>query len=308
MPQLVAPGSEAIRDMIREEIGRSEARVVKEMGRRWKEVDGCMGQVREVMVAIMEEVMAGQDKVRAERKENLMRSRGDVEVFRGMRKAMDGLRGQLDELVVLVEANSEMAEGVRGAQQHFEREVRGLRTQVVAGVDSMVRTVDVVKKEVRGCGQMVGRMGEKVEGAVGCVQADSCAQLGRVEARVGEVEWAVREQWDVRHRELVAQVRSLARGVEAAGRSRSGPPQGFVAAGGVEWGIRPGFTFKLGREGLGYYRSAEVVEPGAVGGSGRGEMGCRGPRKGGERVGKGKLRSEDRREGVQYFAVPLTSK
>jgi hypothetical protein len=73
MPQLVAPGSEAIRDMIREEIGRSEARVVKEMGRRWKEVDGCMGQVREVMVAIMEEVMAGQDKIRAERKENLMR-------------------------------------------------------------------------------------------------------------------------------------------------------------------------------------------------------------------------------------------
>ena len=104
-----------------------------------------------------------------------------------------------------------MAEGVRGAQQHFEREVRGLRTQVVAGVESMVRSADVVKRETRGCVQMVGRVGEKVEVAVGCVQAECCAQLGRVEARVGEVEWAVREQWDARHRELVAQVRGLAR-------------------------------------------------------------------------------------------------
>jgi hypothetical protein len=231
-----------------------------------------------------------------------------VKGFRGMVSRLEDLQEQLDVVVEMVEANSELAAGVRGAHQHFEREVRGLRTQVVAGVDSMVRAADVVKKEVRGCGQMVGRMGEKVGDAIGCVQADSCAQLGRVEARVGEVEWAVREQWDVRHRELVAQVRSLARGVEAAGRSRSGPPPGFVAAGGVEWGIRPGFTFKLGREGLGYYRSAEVVEPGAVGGSGRGEMGGREPRRGGEKVGKGKSRSEDRREGVQYFAVPLTSK
>jgi hypothetical protein len=237
-----------------------------------------------------------------------MRSRGDVEVFRGMRKAMDGLRGQLDELVVLVEANSEMAEGVRGAQQHFEREVRGLRTQVVAGVASMVRSADVVKRETRGCVQMVGRVGEKVEVAVGCVQAEIGGQMGRVEARVGEVEWVVREQWDARHRELVAQVRGLARMVAVAGRSGPSPPQGFVAAAEVEWGIRPGFTFRLGREGLGYYRGtdSEVVGPLAVGGGGGEELRSRESREGGGR--RGKMRSEDRREGVQYFAVPLTSK
>ena len=284
-----------------------------------KEVRRCHGgsvvgvkQMLELMGEIRDGLEAGRARAQQERKEDGERTRNrrndDVKGFRGMVAMLEDSKDQLDVVVEMVEANSELAAGVRGAHQHFEREVRGLRTQVVAGVDSMVRTADVVKKEVRGCGQMVGRMGEKVEGAVGCVQADSCAQLGRVEARVGEVEWAVREQWDVRHRELVAQVRSLARGVEAAGRSRSGPPQGFVAAGGVEWGIRPGFTFKLGREGLGYYRSTEVVEPGAVGGSGRGETGGRESRKGGEKVGKGKSRSEDRREGVQYFAVPLTSK
>jgi hypothetical protein len=293
--------------MIREEVGRSEARVVKEMGRRWKEVDECMGQLREVMVEVMEGVMMGQDKIRAERKEYVMRSRGDVEMVRGVRKAMDGFRGQLDELVVLVEASSEMAEGVRGAQQHFEREVRGLRTQVVAGVESMVRSADVVKRETRGCVQMVGRVGEKVEVAVGCVQAEIGGQMGRVEAGVGEVEWVVREQWDARHRELVAQVRGLVRMVAVAGRSGPSPPQGFVAAAEVEWGIRPGFTFRLGREGLGYYRGTDSEVVGlAVGGGGGEELRSRESREGGG--GSCKMRSADRRAGVQYFAVPLTSK
>ena len=108
-------------------------------------------------------------------------------------------------------------------------------------------------------------------------------------------------------RELVAQVRSLARGVAAVGRSCPSPPQGFVAAAEVEWGIRPGFTFRLGREGLGYYRGtdSEVVGPLAVGGGGGEELRSRELREGG---GWGKMRSEDRREGVQHFAVPLTSK
>ena len=172
----------------------------------------------------------------------------------------------------------------------------------------MVRSADMVKRGARGCVQMVGRVGGKVEGAVGCVQAECCGQLGRVEARVGEVEWAVREQWDARHRELMAQVRGLARVVAAAGRSGPGPPQGFVAAAEVEWGIRPGFRFRLGREGLGYYRDTGVVGPLVVDGGDRGEMRGREPREGGGGKGKSKVRSEDRREGVQYFAVPLTSK
>jgi len=120
----------------------------------------------------------------------------------------------------------------------------------------------------------------------------------------------VREQWDARHRKLVAQVRGLARVVAAAGRSGPGPPQGFVAAAEGEWGIRPGFRFRLGREGLGYYRDTEVVAPDAVGGR-REEMRGWETREGGSGLGKGKkgkVRSEDRREGVQYFAVPLTSK
>ena len=37
-------------------------------------------------------------------------------------------------------------------------QVRGLKTRVVAGVESMVRSVDVVKKETRVCTQMVGHM------------------------------------------------------------------------------------------------------------------------------------------------------
>ena len=156
---------------------------------------------------------------------------------------------------------------------------------------------------------MVGRVGEKVEVAVGCVQAEIGGQMGRVEARVGEVEWVVREQWDARHRELVAQVRGLARMVSVAGRSGPSPPQGFVAAAEVEWGVRPGFVFRLGREGLGYYRGdSEVVGLRAVGGVVREETRCGETRGGGGGVGKGKMRSEDRREGVQYFAVPLTSK
>ena len=96
----------------------------------------------------------------------------------------------------------------------------------------------------------------------------------------------------------------MARGVAVA--RNSGPPQGFVAAAEVEWGIRPGFVFKLGREGLGYYRDAELVGPLAVGGGGGEELRSRESREGGGR--RGKMRSEDRREGVQYFAVPLTSK
>jgi hypothetical protein len=256
-------------------------------------------------------MMAGQDKVRAESKEDLRRRKGDVEMLRGMKKAMDGLRvgswTSWELCRVMVEANSELAQGVPGAQQHFEREVRGLRTQVVAGVDSMLRSSDVVKREARGCVQMVGRVGEKVEVAVGCVQAEIGGQMGRVEARVGEVEWVVREQWDARHRELVAQVRGLARMVAVAGRSGPSPPQGFVAAAEVEWGIRPGFTFRLGREGLGYYRGTDSEVVGlAVGGGGGEELRSRESREGGGR--RGKMRSEDRREGVQYFAVPLTSK
>jgi hypothetical protein len=184
--------------------------------------------------------------------------------------------------------------------------VRGLRTQVVAGVESMVRSVDVVKKEVRGCGQMVGRMGEKVGDAVGCVQTDSGVQWGRVEARLGDVEREVKEQWHDRHRELVAQLRSLAREVRIAKGSSvavdSGPPQGFVAAAEVEWGARPGFEFRLGGMGLGYYRRRDGGLRVAESGKRRVEM------EGDRRSRGGRLRSEDRREGVQYFAVPLSSK
>ena len=101
------------------------------------------------------------------------------------------------------------------------------------------------------------KMGEQVGDAVGCVQTDSGVQWGRVETRLGDVEREVKEQWHDRHRELVAQLRSLAREVRIAKGSSvavdSGPPQGFVAAAEVEWGARPGFEFRLGGMGLGYY-------------------------------------------------------
>jgi hypothetical protein len=222
MPQLVAPGSEEMKNMIREEIGLSEARVVKEVVRRWSKVDRRMEEVYEVMSEILVSMNEEYEKVDRDRIEGRRQRRIDVEGSSRMEKVLGGLHGQLKELADLadiVEANLELAEGVRGAQQHFEREVRGLRTRVVAGVESMVRSADVVKKETRVCTQMVGRMGEKVEGTVGCVQAEVVGQMGRVEARVGEVEWAVREQWDARHRELVAQVRGLARVVAVAGGS-----------------------------------------------------------------------------------------
>ena len=266
----------------------------------------------ELLWKISDGLDAGRARAQQERKEDGERTRSrrndDVKGFRGMVGRLEDMRDQLDVVVEMVEANSELAQGVRGAHAHFEREVRGLRTQVVAGVDSMLRSSDVVKREARGGMQMMGRMGEKVEVAVGCLHAEIGGQMGRVEARVGEVEWAVREQWDARHRELVAQVRGLARVVAAAGRSGPGPPQGFVAAAEVEWGIRPGFQFRLGREGLGYYRDTEMVGSRVVDGGGREEMRGREPREGGGGKGKSRVRSEDRREGVQYFAVPLTSK
>jgi len=53
MPQLVAPGSEEMKNMIREEIGLSEARVVKEVVRRWSKVDRRMEEVYEVMSEIL---------------------------------------------------------------------------------------------------------------------------------------------------------------------------------------------------------------------------------------------------------------
>ena len=51
-----------------------------------------------------------------------MSRRRDEERVRGLERAMDGLRGQLDELGEMVEANSGLAQGVRGAQECFERE------------------------------------------------------------------------------------------------------------------------------------------------------------------------------------------
>jgi hypothetical protein len=137
-------------------------------------------------------------------------------------------------------------------------------------------------------------------------EADSGVQWGRVETRLGDVEREVKEQWHDRHRELVAQLRSLAREVRIAKGSSvavdSGPPQGFVAAAEVEWGARPGFEFRLGGMGLGYYRHRDGGLRVAESGKRRVEM------EGDRRSRGGRLRSEDRREGVQYFAVPLTSK
>jgi hypothetical protein len=309
MPQLVAPGSEEMKNMIREEIGLSEARVVKEVVRRWSKVDRRMEEMYEVMSEILVSMNEEYEKVDRDRIEGRSQRRIDVEVSGRMEKVLGGLHGQLKELADLagmVEANLELAEGVRGAQQHFEREVRGLRTQVVAGVESMVRSVDVVKREVRGCGQMMRKVGEQVWDAVGCVQTDSGVQWGRVETRLGDVEREVKEQWHDRHRELVAQLRSLAREVRIAKGSSvavdSGPPQGFVAAAEVEWGARPGFEFRLGGMGLGYYRHRDGGLRVAESGKRRVEM------EGDRRSRGGRLRSEDRREGVQYFAVPLTSK
>ena len=148
-----------------------------------KELQRCHGEsvvgvkkMVELLWKISDGLEAGRARAQQERKEDGERSRNrrndDVKGFRGMVRRLEDLQDQLDVVVEMVEANSGLAQGVRGAHQHFEREVRGLRTQVVAGVASMVRSADVVKRETRGCVQMVGRVGEKVEGAVGCVQAE----------------------------------------------------------------------------------------------------------------------------------------